>query len=124
MSSVAARWLFAKWGVDGGAREQDPAYGGCVSMLVQHCSTLMVAAECSRVVGFTRDPMMQVSCHGAVLLMLQHTQCGLVLPVQGDAARQELMEQAAAVRAARRGPKATDIGLGLPGELLVCGTRI
>ncbi|KAI7838234.1 hypothetical protein COHA_007981 [Chlorella ohadii] len=32
------------------------------------------------------------------------------------AARQELMEQAAAVKAARRGAKATDIGLGLPDE--------
>ena len=124
MSSVTAWWLFGKLGVDGVAREHDPAYRDCVSAACPALFHLMVAAECRRAVGFTRDPMMQGSCHGAVLLMLQQTRCGLLLPVQGDAARQELMEQAAAVRAARRGPKATDIGLGLPGELWPVAGRI
>lgn len=37
--------------------------------------------------------------------------------LQESAVRQELFMQAESIKAARQAPKATDIGLGLPGEI-------
>lgn len=107
------------------AREHDPAYGGSVSAVWFTVRLLHVA----------RSSMVALLCSSGPLCLQKPSELGrsfklgrsrpLVVGLSGcpymcrwlqePAARQELLTQAAAIKAARRGPRATDIGLGLPG---------
>lgn len=89
-------------------RQDDPAYGGDVSSKREGDSGLCAGAVEEQVLVRRAAGCWPLPTHSSELM--PHTAC------QEETARSELFASAAAIKAARRVPKATDIGFGLPGQ--------